>query len=808
MKKYKTSQFTENFNEKNLFNFILQTTNLIKHGLNNKEEILNILKNSFINVVNEELNNQLNNKVKDIFGLFNLKGRSLVSLNLDENLSLSNSEIKIFLSLFEKKDYLFFIQNSIHKSDNRNQLNIGIGFRKFNKNYMLGINNFLDYDVFHENTRTSIGIEYWQNFFKLSANTYFRLSGWNHLDSQKLFFNDINFSKGDKFFNYNEYYERPVNGWDIKIEGFFPKIPEIILNLSYEKYYGNIGFKEKYFNIEHKKLFSPCIFIIGISYRPIPALVFSAGKVLTLSGETNSSFGISLNFKFGMPWENQIRPNEENIFISSSIKRNKYDFVDRNDNIVLEYRKKHLIKLETLHKIINYPGTENSLNIKVDSIDYFKNMIFNNTEEFNKNDGYIKKGVGYNYILVLPKYNFRNINKNHYRIKLTAFDIYNNKSISYIDVTVLKPNINRTFSTFTVFPKQILVNRESAKVIFEARDMNNNVIANIKNLEFIVYKGTTEKHNVHISKIIEKPKGTYSAEITSESIANKIFLGVKVNKRINKNLYDYVSIINPSADNIQIVTNVYKAKVGDAIPMTILVFDKKGSRLGNASVRIETVSIKDRQGRIRKDSGLLRIYNLRTEKSYTGRKFLFYTNSFGQIPIRMFDPQGIGVKTELDFIADNYIRKRISFIYTVSTSPDTPNANMYGHMTDIIEVNGTKFFRPPLMQEFRGDVVRHHLNEDWAALTWDNAVLYCKNIRNGEVPDKFKVAYLLAAHPSDEIFSNYGWPLTTDFAEVWTSSWTIKAYIPRPLYYFYNFITKEEIEGINSSSYAVTCEVK
>ncbi|QJC28429.1 hypothetical protein GJT80_02465 (plasmid) [Enterobacteriaceae endosymbiont of Plateumaris braccata] len=295
--------------------------------------------------------------------------------------------------------------------------------------------------------------------------------------------------------------------------------------------------------------------------------------------------------------------------------------------------------------------------------------------------------------------------------------------------------------------------------------------------------------------------------MTSETTAN-IKFGVKINKKVNKNLHDFVSIINPSADNIQIVADKFIARVGDPISMTILVFDKKGSRLGNAAVRIETVSIRDRQGRIRKDSGLLHIFNLRTKRVYIGRKFLFYTNSFGQIPIRMSDPQGIGVKTEIDFIADNYIRKRLSFTYTVLTSPDTIHANMYGHMTDIIDVNGFKFFRPALMQEFRGDVVRHHLNEDWAALTWDNAVFYCKNIKNGEVPDKFKLASLLAEHPSDDIFGNYGWPLTTDFAEVWSSSWTIRAYMPRPLYYYYNFVTKEEVEGINSSSFAVVCQIK
>ncbi|QJC30218.1 hypothetical protein GJT84_02465 (plasmid) [Enterobacteriaceae endosymbiont of Plateumaris sericea] len=241
--------------------------------------------------------------------------------------------------------------------------------------------------------------------------------------------------------------------------------------------------------------------------------------------------------------------------------------------------------------------------------------------------------------------------------------------------------------------------------------------------------------------------------------------------------------------------------------MTIIVFDKKGSRLGNAPVRIETRSIRDRQGKIRKDSGLLHIHNLRTGQISIGRKFLFYTNSFGEIPLRMSDPKGIGVKTELDFIAEDYIRKRMSFIFTVVTSPDVPEANMYGHMQDIIEVNKVKFLRPPLMQEYRGDVVRHHLNEDWAALTWDNGVSYCRTIQHGDIPEKYKLKYLLDAH-GDDIFSIYGWPITTDFVEVWSASWIIKAYIKRPLYYYYDFSTKEEVEGINSSSFAVTCEVK
>ncbi|QJC29767.1 hypothetical protein GJT83_02450 (plasmid) [Enterobacteriaceae endosymbiont of Plateumaris pusilla] len=232
-----------------------------------------------------------------------------------------------------------------------------------------------------------------------------------------------------------------------------------------------------------------------------------------------------------------------------------------------------------------------------------------------------------------------------------------------------------------------------------------------------------------------------------------------------------------------------------------------GSRLANAPVRMETRSIKDRQGKIRSDSGLLHVHNLITGEKSTGRNFLFRTNIIGEVVLRLSDPQGIGVKTELEFIADDYISKRVFFTFTVVTSPDSPDANMYGHMQDIIEVNKVKFLRPPLMQEYRGDVVRHHLNEDWAALTWDNGIYYCRTLKHGDIPTKYKLKYLLDAH-SNDIFTVYGWPIVKDFVEVWTSSWIWQAYIPRPYYYYYDFAKKEEVEGINSSSFAVTCEVK
>ncbi|USS94936.1 inverse autotransporter beta domain-containing protein [Serratia symbiotica] len=104
-------------------------------------------------------------------------GTARVQLDTDKNFSLKNSQFDLLVPLYEQKDRLVFTQGSLHRTDDRTQSNIGVGFRHFSPCYMLGGNVFGDYDLSQEHARAGIGVEYWRDFLKLNANSYRRLTG-------------------------------------------------------------------------------------------------------------------------------------------------------------------------------------------------------------------------------------------------------------------------------------------------------------------------------------------------------------------------------------------------------------------------------------------------------------------------------------------------------------------------------------------------------------------------------------------------------------------------------------------------------
>ncbi|MDE9590857.1 inverse autotransporter beta domain-containing protein, partial [Xenorhabdus bovienii] len=94
------------------------------------------------------------------------------------------------------------------------------------------------------------GVEYWRDYLKLSANSYFRLSGWK--DSP----------------DFEDYQERPANGWDIRAEGYLPQYPQLGAKLAYEQYYGD---QVALFGKENRQS-QPHAFTAGLTYTPVPLI--------------------------------------------------------------------------------------------------------------------------------------------------------------------------------------------------------------------------------------------------------------------------------------------------------------------------------------------------------------------------------------------------------------------------------------------------------------------------------------------------------------------------------------------------------
>ncbi|HAF6043947.1 TPA: hypothetical protein G8N95_004726 [Salmonella enterica] len=284
-------------------------------------------------------------------------GNARVQLNIDETLSLRDSSFDLLHPWWETPENMVFSQASLHRNDDRNQTNLGLGWRHWGKagplarkpwrgDYMVGLNAFLDYDLSRDHARWGLGGEYWRNDFKLDANTYLRLTNWK--DSPDL----------------EDYEERPADGWDVRAQGWLPSYPQLGAKLSYEQYYGHdVGL----FGYDHLQK-DPHAFTAGLTWTPVPLLTFSAEQRQGKQGENDTRIGLDITLNPDLTWQQQTDPTA--VAVMRSLAGSRHDFVERNNNIVLEYRKKEVIAIALPERLEGKSGLSVPLNVTVSKAKY------------------------------------------------------------------------------------------------------------------------------------------------------------------------------------------------------------------------------------------------------------------------------------------------------------------------------------------------------------------------------------------------------------------------------------------------------
>ena len=107
----------------------------------------------------------------------------------------------------EAEGNLTFFQGSIIRQNNRNTINLGIGYRQLSddEKWIYGVNAFHDYESTYEHSRWSVGAELRSSAFEINANKYFAISG----------------AKTGR----NGNTERALDGYEIEIGGQVPYVP-------------------------------------------------------------------------------------------------------------------------------------------------------------------------------------------------------------------------------------------------------------------------------------------------------------------------------------------------------------------------------------------------------------------------------------------------------------------------------------------------------------------------------------------------------------------------------------------------------
>ncbi|OKP05653.1 inverse autotransporter beta domain-containing protein [Xenorhabdus eapokensis] len=337
-------------------------------------------------------------------------GTARINLGLDRRWTLKDYSLDILLPLYDNKtDWLFFSQLGYRNKDSRNTINLGLGGRYFYQNWMYGLNTFYDHDFTGKNQRLGLGGEIWGDYIKLSANTYYRLSDWQ------------------KSRNFQDYYERPANGYDINGEFFLPAYPNLGMKLTYEQYLGD---NVTLFNRDTKQK-NPILAKLGLTYTPIPLFTMGVDYKQGKSGHTETQFLANLNYKFGVPFSTQLSP--VNVASMRTLVGSRYDLVERNNHIILDHLKKEQEVLIALEPIVGYGQQEIPVNAPIQSDADIKHIRWIVTDKaFTNNHGKLSSDSGKSIVITLPSY--QETHKSDY--KLDILITYNQGGTKVIQVPI------------------------------------------------------------------------------------------------------------------------------------------------------------------------------------------------------------------------------------------------------------------------------------------------------------------------------------------------------------------------------------
>lgn len=286
----------------------------------NAKKLKNSAENYLANEITSTVNSQLNKTASDFLGKF---GKAQVNISVDKDGKLQQGSFHVLSPLYDQSENLIFSQVGVHEQgsgkDSRIIGNFGLGYRYETNNWLAGTNIFIDHDFTGSNTRFGLGGELWMDYAKLSTNLYAPLSKWKESSIMKEYEKLI-------------YDERPAKGFDIRAQAYLPSYPHIGGSLVFEKYFGD---EVALFGTNERQK-DPHALEFGLNYTPVPLITADLSHKIGKGGLDDTRLGLKLNLQLGTPIEKQLDP--ANVALARSLKGSRYDLVDRNYDIVFEYR--------------------------------------------------------------------------------------------------------------------------------------------------------------------------------------------------------------------------------------------------------------------------------------------------------------------------------------------------------------------------------------------------------------------------------------------------------------------------------------
>ncbi|EFH4580887.1 inverse autotransporter adhesin YeeJ [Escherichia coli] len=477
-------------------------------------------------------------------------GTARITLGVDEDFSLKNSQFDFLHPWYETPDNLFFSQHTLHRTDERTQINNGLGWRHFTPTWMSGINFFFDHDLSRYHSRAGIGAEYWRDYLKLSSNGYLRLTNWRSAPELD-----------------NDYEARPANGWDVRAESWLPAWPHLGGKLVYEQYYGD---EVALFDKDDRQS-NPHAITAGLNYTPFPLMTFSAEQRQGKQGENDTRFAVDFTWQPGSAMQKQLDPNE--VAARRSLAGSRYDLVDRNNNIVLEYRKKELVRLTLTDPVTGKSGEVKSL---VSSLQTKYTLKGYNVEAtaLEAAGGKVVT-TGKDILVTLPAYRFTSTPEtdNTWPIEVTAEDAKGNLSNREQSMVVVQaPTLSQKDSSVSLSTQTLNADSHStATLTFIAHDAAGNPVVGL-----VLSTRHEGVQDITLSDWKDNGDGSYTQILTTGAMSGTLTLMPQLNGVDAAKAPAVVNIISVSSSRTHSSIKIDKDRYlsGNPIEVTVELRDE------------------------------------------------------------------------------------------------------------------------------------------------------------------------------------------------------------------------------------------
>lgn len=459
--------------------------------------------------------------------------------------SNKTGDADVLVPLVDNPNSLFFSQIGLRANEERTTTNLGLGYRQYEDGWMWGVNSFYDYDITGSNSRVGVGGELWANYLKFAANGYFRVTDWHQ----------------SKLHEMRDYDERPANGFDIRAEGYLPDYPQLGAFAKYEQYFGDgVSLASTTSSGELKS--NPSVSTIGLSYTPFPLITF---KGQTSRGDSNDSqIGMELSYRFGVPLSQQL--DTDNVDLMRNLAGNRYDFVDRNYNIVMQYRKQELLRIALPPTLNGEAAQTLPVTVSVLKAKYGLKSLRWSAPELLANGGEIKQTGLTTADITLPEYIFmdRNGGPQGYRVTAVGEDNEGNPSNTAEMWVNVIPSVE-TITKLTVTPNQSLIANNSDQFTAVALLQNDKgevlpnkavtfSVSGLKNPEGVTIYDADGNSGQTLT-VISGPDGTATVKIISKSAGKGLLKAKMRNGNSRTEAITYIADINTAKIKTLELTN-------------------------------------------------------------------------------------------------------------------------------------------------------------------------------------------------------------------------------------------------------------